>query len=227
MTAPENVLDDLVTQVLDTRRQVAAAQAAEAKLLADAVELIADRTAELRQRGVRSSSRVGTSDLPVREVALELGMAMRVSDRTVQTRISEAYVLVSQFPRTFAAFAAGDIDAGHAWAISRAGILLITDDDRARYEELALRAAETESPARMASVAKSIAATICPEAFEAAARAATDERCVRIYDLPDGLARIVADLPAPLAYAIVDRLEQMARAALLIPASEVEADAAT
>lgn len=102
--SPWPVLDNLVGRVLDTRRQVASAQATEAKLLADAVEFIADRTVELRRQGARRSRHVNTSDLPVREVALELGMAMRISDRTVQTRISEAYVLVKQFPRTFAAF---------------------------------------------------------------------------------------------------------------------------
>lgn len=225
--SPWPILDRLVERVLDTRREVAAAQAAEVKLLAGAVELIAERTAELRRQGIAGSSRVTTSDLPAREISLELGMAMRMSDRTVQNRISEAYVLVEQFPRTFAAFSAGDIDAGHAWAISRAGILLTDDEDRHRYEDLALDAASTESPARMAAAAKAIAAAVCPEAFAAAARAAAEDRCVRLYELPDGLARIVADLPAPLAYAIVDRLDAMARAVLAAPDVDAFGDADT
>lgn len=43
------VLDALVDRVLDARRQIAAAQAAEAQLLAEAVTIIADRTDTLRQ----------------------------------------------------------------------------------------------------------------------------------------------------------------------------------
>lgn len=42
-------------------------------------------------------------------------------------------------------------------------------------------------------------------------RLATDARGVRVHDLDDGLARLIADLPAPLAYAIHDRLTQTAR----------------
>lgn len=209
------VLDDLVGRVVSTRRQIAAAQAAEARMLFDAVELIADRTAQLRQAAQQAGRRYDSSaDLPLREVSLELGMAMRMSDRTVQTRISEAFTLVNEFPRTFDAWSAGDIDAGHAWGISRVGILLTDEAARARYEELALVAAATESPARMTQAAKAIAATICPEAFAELARAASEERAVRLYELPEGMARIIADLPASLAHAILDRLTEMAKGVL-------------
>lgn len=217
------VLDDLVGRVVSTRRQIAAAQAAEAKMLSDAVELIADRTAQLRQAAEQAGRHDNSpADLPLREVSLELGMAMRVSDRTVQARISEAFALVKEFPRTFKAWSAGEIDAGHAWGISRVGILLTDEATRARYEELALVAAATESPARMTQAAKAIAATICPEAFAELARSASEQRAVRLYELPEGMARIIADLPAPLAYAILDRLTEMARAVLHDPDDTVK-----
>ncbi|MBZ6371577.1 MAG: HNH endonuclease [Microbacterium hominis] len=209
------VLDELVERVVCARRQIAVAQAAEAKMLCEAVELIADRTAQLRQEAQQAGRRYDSSaDLPLREVSLELGMAMRMSDRTVQARMSDAFTLVKEFPRTLEAWSAGDIDAGHAWGISRVGILLTDEDLRARYEDLALAAAATESPARMTQAAKAIAATLCPEAFAELARAAADERTVRLYELPEGMARIIADLPAPLAHAVVDRLTEMARAVL-------------
>ena len=209
------VLDALVERVVDQGRQIASAQAAEAKMLCEAVEVIVDRTAQLRREAQQAGRRYDSSaDLPLREVSLELGMAMRMSDRTVQARVSEAFTLVKEFPRTLEAWSVGDIDAGHAWGISRVGILLTDADLRARYEELALAAAATESPARMTQAAKAIAATLCPEAFAELARAAADERMVRLYELPEGMARIIADLPAPLAHAVVDRLTEMARAVL-------------
>ena len=88
------VLDDLVTRVLDARRATAAAQAAEAQLLAEAVDIIADRTEQLRQEAAASGrrQRLSDADLPLREVSLELGAAMRVSDRTVQSRISDPWL---------------------------------------------------------------------------------------------------------------------------------------
>ncbi len=217
-------LDALVAGVVDARRRAAQAQAAEARLLADAVGLVAERAALLRQeaqqqgRSVRSSD----ADLPLREVALELAMALRVSDRGVQRRMSEAYLLTTLFPRTFEVWAGGEIDAGHAWAISRTGTLLTSEADRARYETLALEAARSESPARMSAAAKAIAATIDPAAFTEAAQRAYDERSVRLFALEDGMARLIADLPAPLAHAIHDTLTARGRAILDQPDEDID-----
>lgn len=208
------VLDALVDRVLDARRQIAAAQAAEAQLLAEAVTIIADRTDTLRQHASQAGrTYTSTGDLPLREVSLELGAAMRVSDRTVQARISDAHALTTDFPATFAALSTGQIDAGHAWAIVRSGIGL-TDEVRSRYERLALDAAATESTTRTAQAAKAIAAALCPEAFADRASAAADERDVRLYDLDEGMVRLIADLPAPLGQAIYDLLTSQARAVL-------------
>ena len=207
------VLDALVDRVLDARRQVAAAQATEARLLAEAVDVIADRTALLRQQAEASGQPFASaSDLPLREVSLELGAAMRVSDRTVQARISEAFALTQQYPATHAALASGKIDLAHATAIVRAGTG-VPDDARERYEKLALDAAATESAPRTAQAAKAIAAALCPETFAERARSATDERDVRLFDLDEGMVRLIADLPAPLGRAAYDLLTSRARAA--------------
>ncbi len=208
------VLDELVDRVLLARRAVAAAQAEEAMALAQAVEIVTDRAELLRQQAMDAgrTPRLSDADLPLREVSLELGFAMRVSDRTVQGRIGNAFALTRSFARTFDAWHAGEIDAGHAWAISHHGIGM-PDAERARYEELCLTAAATESPARMTQAAKAIAAAVCPDLFADRTRAAAEERQVRLYELGDGLSRIIADLPAALAHAIVDRLTQAATAA--------------
>ena len=226
-------LDAVVSDVEAARRRVAAAQADEAQLLAAAVGLVAERTALVRQEAQQQGRSVGRSsdaDLPLREVCLELGMAMRVSDRGVQRRMSEAFQLTSLFSRTHEAWGSGQIDAGHAWAITRAGGMLRTAEDRARFEELALDAARAESPARMGQAAKAIAATIDPVAFEEAARRADDDRSVRLYDLDDGMARLIADLPAPLAHAIHDALTTRGTAILNADAacgSHADSDAIT
>lgn len=208
-------LDELVTEIIDAHRTVAAAQAAESDLFARAADLITDRIDALRQEAQASGRRpvASSADLPVREVALELGAALRLSDRGVQTRISDAYTVRSRFPATRAAWSAGEIDAAHAIAITRAGSPLDDPADRERYEQLALAVAAIESPARTASAVRAIAATIRPDLFADGAREASRDRSVRVYDLEDGMARLLADLPAPLAHAIADRLTQMARAA--------------
>jgi hypothetical protein len=113
-------------------------------------------------------------------------MALRVSDRGVQRRMSEAFLLREHFPTTLKVWEDGGIDAAHAWAISRIGMLLRTPDDRARFEALALEAARTESPTRMTAAVKVIAATIDPDAFTDATDRAYETRSVRLFDLMTG-----------------------------------------
>ncbi len=207
-------LNGLVDEVLATRRRVAAAQAAEARLLSRAVDIVTERIEERRARRDVDGPplRDGGADLPLREVSLELGMAIRVSDRTLQARMGQAWTLVQRFPATLAEWESGAIDAGHAWAIVQSGTVIDDDTRRARYERLALDAAATESPARFAAAARAIAAAVDPESCAMDIAAARAERRVRLYPLQDGLARLIADLPAPLAHAIYDRLTHIATA---------------
>lgn len=217
-------LHELVDEVVGARRAAAAAQATEARLLARAVDLISERIEIERQRweaelaaGDGSAPRRALgSDLPLREVALELGMAMRVSDRTLQARMGDAWRLVEGFPQTLSAWESGTIDAGHAWAITRAGMSL-AESDRARFEALALSAAAEESVGRFVPLVRSIAAAVDPLTFAEECADGVGERRVRVYPIDNGLARLVADLPAPLAYAILDRLTQAASRALSAP----------
>ncbi len=198
-------LDALVTQVQEARRAVAAAQARESQLLAAAVDLVVAREEELRAAGVRRSQ----ADLPLREVAAELAAAMRLSDRSVQRRLGDAAALRAGFPATLAAWESGEIDAGHVAAILTAGLPL-SDGHRGRYEALALDAARSESAGRMQDIAGTIAARVDPAGAAERVAARQSERRVRVIDLDEGMARLLADLPTTLAYAIHDRLTRMA-----------------
>lgn len=202
-----NALDDLVTGMIETRRQIAAFEARQERLLADAVDLTLARTAQARAAGRRMTR----GDLAIREVAAELGAAMRLSDRTVQSRMGDAASLTSRFQATLRAWEEGRISAAHARVILDIGTAIEDDTVCAEFESTALGIAEVEAPARLRALARAVAARLDPEATAARQRRAIDDRLVRLVDLDDGLARIIADQPAPLAYAIFDRLTQMAR----------------
>lgn len=200
-------LDAVVAEVLDTRRAIAALHAKESRLLADAVDLALQR-AEATQS--RPGKRVD-HDLPLREASAELACAMRLSDRTVQARMGDAITVATRFGATEHEWRAGRIDTGHVHAIVDAGTVIADDAARARFEEQALVAAQTQSPARLRSLARAIAASVDPGAAARLTRRGVDERMVRVADRGDGIARLIADLPAPLAFGIHDRLTQMAR----------------
>ncbi len=198
-------LDELVTKVVSKRVAIAALQAGEAELLADAVDLVVART----QERLRDGKRIG-NEIPLREVSAELGAAMRMSDRTVQGRMGDATTIVRSFAATHAAWRAGRIDAGHVSAIIDAGVAIADTEARARYEKQVLEAAAHESPGRLRPLARIIAGHIDPECIDERHRVARSRRGVRVVDLDDGMARLTADLPATLAYAIHDRLTQQA-----------------
>lgn len=194
-------LDALVDRLQAAHADVARAQATEAAVLAEAVALVLTRTAQHPARG---------SDLPLREVSAELATALRTSDRTVQRRMGEAHALVNDLPDTMRAWQHSEIDAGHVAAIISAGAHL-SAELRGRFEEHALEAARHETAARMQQIARAIAARVDPDGAASRIRAAESERQVRVYDTADGMARLLADLPAVLAHAIHDRLTEQAR----------------
>lgn len=198
-------LDTLVDELQRARAAVAAAQAQETALLARAVDLVETRAEERRACGV-----VFGNDLPLREVSAELGTAMRVGDRTVQRRINDAHVLITRFCETFDAWREGRIDRQHATTIVDEGCCLADDGARAAYEGLVLAVAEVESAGRMREIARAIAARVDPDASARRRAAAVRRRGVRVVDLDDGMACLLADLPAPLAHAIMDRLSEFA-----------------
>ncbi|MCR2809675.1 MULTISPECIES: HNH endonuclease signature motif containing protein [unclassified Microbacterium] len=199
-------LDDLVTRVVENRAAIASLQADEASLLADAVDLMISRTEERRVEGRPRTD----SDLPLREICAELGAAMRMSDRTVQARIGDATTLLTSFRATHDAGRAGLIDAGHVAAIRDAGAGIADAAERARYERQMLEAAAHESPGRLRVLGRVVAARIDPASIDERHRVARASRDVRVIGLEDGMARLIADLPAVPAYAIWDRLTQMA-----------------
>ena len=215
--AAESALDDLVSRVVHARAEIARMQADEAALLAEAADLVLRREHDRRAAGNRTPH-----DLPLREVTSELGAAMRLSDRAVQERMSTASTLVDAFQATFSSLREGRIDLAHASAIIDPGVVVADPVLRAEYERIVLEAAQFETPYRLRAIARVVAARIDPTMVAELQRRARGSRKVRVIDIGDGMARLLADLPAVLAHAIHDRLTQMAH-----EVSEATAEAAT
>ncbi|WP_146048077.1 DUF222 domain-containing protein [Microbacterium sp. CJ77] len=134
---------DLAVRFAEASRTVARAQAAQARVLADAADLGMRRVAEL----VSVSSR--EAELPVRALAAELGVAANMSDRTVQRRMNDAATLAEAFPSTFDAWDAGRVSAGHVAVIMEHGLPLADAEARSEFEAAALARAEGTTPGRL------------------------------------------------------------------------------
>ncbi len=195
-------IDGVVTSVAAVRSQMAILAAMESILLSAAVVLVEAETAG------RASA---DADMAMRSVAAEIAAATRTSDRTVRVRMNDAHALVHDFPATYRALAIGEISAGHAAVILEAGSSISDDDARDRFEVAALRRAESLTPGRLRPIVVALAEQMRPDGIVERHRHARRGRGVQVRDLDDGMAELLATLPAVLAHGIHDRLTQMAK----------------
>jgi len=203
LTAGPAAVDAVLDELVEIRRGMAALQAREAAVLARAVEVARAHADVPGPSEIR--------DIPLRSMAAQIGAALRVSDRTVQRRLSDAVVLTERFAATHAALASGGISRAHAQVIVEAGLPIEHDDVRAAYEAAAVEIARRETPGRLRPAARMLAARLHPIPLETRHANAAKGRCVWVRDLDDGMAELIATLPAHLAHGIRDRVDQYAR----------------
>ena len=203
LAASTATVDAMLDELVEIRRGVAALQAREAAVLSRAVE------AARAHADVPGPSKV--RDIPMRSMAAQIGAALRVSDRTVQRQLSDALVLTERFPATWAALAAGEVSRAHVRVIVEAGLPIEDDVARAVFQEAALEVARRETPGRLKPAARLLAARLHPVPLAERHAVAAKTRSVWVRDLDDGMAELIATLPAHLAHGIRDRLDQYAR----------------
>lgn len=141
----------------------------------------------------------------------DVAAALRLSGSSAQMRIDVARTLVNHLPNTCSALAVGEISPSHATVIARETASAIRDglSPLAIYavEERALAHAEFHTPAQVANKVRSTLAKIAPEEFEDSVATARDSRRVTCYRESDGLATIVAILPAESAQMVMSAIE--------------------
>ena len=207
MTHPAPATPDDVETLLDalasTRRRRAALDAEETALLAAAVDLARTQDAAPGPFEVR--------DIPLRSLSAQIGAMWRASDRTVQRQLSDAVVLVGSFPGTHAALEAGEVSRAHASVIVAEGMQIPDDEARVLYEAAVLEVARRETPGRLRPAARFLANRLHPVPLQERHAIAATARNVWVRDLDDGMAELIATLPAALARGIRDRLDRYAR----------------
>ena len=144
----------------------------------------------------------------------EIATALRMSGSTAQSRIDVARTLMQHLPGATAALAIGDISPAHANVIARESAQLIRQGVLPEVLKLiegeAVAHAEFHTPAQVANKVRSCIAMFAPEQFEAAAVEEKSARKVSYFPSPNGMATIVAFLPAPDAQTIMLAIDRLA-----------------
>ena len=196
-------LDGLVTSLVNARAAIGALQAFETQMLATATALADDQAA-------RGSASAAAADISHRSIAAEIASALRLSDRSVQRQLSDARTITRRFSGALDALADGRISRGHLGVIVDAGASIEDDGARAAYETLAIARAQTETPGRLRPIARMLAERAQSRSVDERHGDARATRRVVVNDLDDGMAELLAILPAALAHGIHDRLTSMA-----------------
>jgi hypothetical protein len=141
----------------------------------------------------------------------DVATALRLSPTSAQSRIDVARVLVGHLPNTISALSTGEISVAHATVIARETATAIrnglSEESILRVEQTALAHAEFHTPGQVASKVKTTIAKLAPEEFEEIADRARDARRVSCYPEADGMATVIAILPAEDAQTVMKSIE--------------------
>lgn len=141
----------------------------------------------------------------------DVATALRLSPTTAQNRIDVARLLVSHLPNTVSALAHGEISAAHATVIAKESATAIRNGLSPaalfQVEQSALAFAEFHTPGQLANKVKTTIARVAPEEFEEIVELARDSRRVTCYPEADGMATVVAILPAEDAQIVMKSIE--------------------
>jgi hypothetical protein len=147
--------------------------------------------------------------LAEREFRAELATALRISERSAETLIDEAEILARYLPATRAALAEGRITPRQAHIlVDELGNL--DDGERAELERTMLDAADQSAAAFQRAVRRLRETRDADQAADRHRRA-REGRQVTCQPGRDGMAWLIAHLPAAEALAIDSRLDDLAR----------------
>jgi hypothetical protein len=142
----------------------------------------------------------------------ELAAALRLGRGTAQLRIDQARALTTELPGTLALLAAGELSAKHAAAAVDA-CQDLTAEQAAAVEARVLAKAPALTVGELRARLRSAVATADPKSFEQAHAAAAAKRSVVLYPERDGMATLLATLPAADARTVLLALDAAAQAA--------------
>ncbi|MEC3953548.1 DUF222 domain-containing protein [Nocardia sp. CDC153] len=143
------------------------------------------------------------------DAATEIGMALKVSQRSADELIGIGLGLEHRYPATREAFAAGRIDLSRVRAISQT-LTNASEDVLARLEPKVAAYGEKADPARLRRTARRWLLEADPEGQALRRKAAEADRYVDVRAADNGTAVVDAVLPAAGGQALYERLREMA-----------------
>ncbi|WP_218160316.1 DUF222 domain-containing protein, partial [Amycolatopsis marina] len=144
---------------------------------------------------------VSTSPGAARDVAQEVALALSITPRAAERMVSLAVALTTRLPHTLAAMRAGVVDGYKASKIADVTGCLSDDLARLADERLSQRLAGKD-PTRLRRAAHHVVAQVVPDGYAKRVARRRAERSVQLVPQGEGMATLIADLPAETATSI-------------------------
>ncbi|RGE22427.1 HNH endonuclease signature motif containing protein [Leucobacter sp. wl10] len=161
----------------------------------------------------RAEGHADHGELVHRAVEAEVAVATRTGQAATAHRMGHADLLLDRYPAISDAFGAGRVSLRHSEVIVDAGQIVAAPRARAAYEAEVLPLALSMTARQLRPHARRLAEHFAERSIDERHRDARERRCVRVIDLDDGMAQLVATVGAAEAYAIKDRLARLAHRA--------------
>lgn len=205
-------LESVLTRLEAIELRIRQAEAERMSLLAEAFDIAA-----LESESEIASIPVGeTAQLAYRAIRAEIAAALHQSEHTTERQMAHAVTLTQNYAQVFEAYRAGELSERHTTVIVEAGMLIgageapSTVARRVTYETAVLEIALAETPTRLKPIARRLAEQCAEQQLDERHDSARRRRRVYVVDGEDGMADLIAHLPAAEAHGIHRRLTLMA-----------------
>jgi hypothetical protein len=179
----------------------------------DALIAVDKQLAWLEARKQELLATIATKDSSDKHWCIEeIGAALGLSGAAARSRLANAEQLVVRLPETLSALSTGTISGAQATAITHASFVL-SDELLPAFESRVLARADEQSLTAITRSAKRAALSLDPATAQQKRQRAVADRHVRISPSEDGMAWLLAFLPAADARVVYGRLDGAARAA--------------
>lgn len=139
----------------------------------------------------------------------QLGAVLKIAPAAASRRVHESIDLVEQLPCTLIALIDGRIDRERAKVLAERSAVL-RSELRAELERRVLPQASDSTPRQWRSLVDAEIIALDPDAAEQRRRDAVDRRRLRLEPMDDGVARLLAELPAHQAQLAWDLFDAVA-----------------
>jgi hypothetical protein len=206
-------LDAVMSRLESVEGRLRRAETDRVSALADAFDVIAVETG-----APYGSVPTGTEgELAYRALRAEIAMVTEVTERTAERHLQHAFQLRHQYRLVDEIFNACEISYRHTTVIVEAGAIIGSGNDidtlerRLGYENAVLPHALQETPARLAPIARRLAEQFAERSLDERHEEARQRRRIWVEPQSDGMADLIAHLPAAEAMGIFDRVTRIAK----------------